>query len=54
MSAHCERIKLDDTTEREYFSVRWDFVNTYLTHVDVDDPEPILRDLIDLERGLNQ
>jgi len=53
MAAERERVRTKDR-DRDYFSVRWEFVNTYLTHCEVDDPAQVLRDLVDLERALNR
>ena len=45
-----------DTEKREsdQFHIDWPFVDAWLTHVDVDDAERLLRDLHALVRGLNQ
>lgn len=54
MAAQRERVPLKDGGECDVFSIRWDFVNTYLTHIEVEDPALVIHDLVDLERGLNQ
>ena len=53
MAATRERGKDGEGKEYEVFSVKWEFVNTYLTHAACGDPEQALRDLIDLERAMN-
>ena len=53
LAAQRERVTLRNNIERDHFSVRWDFVNTYLTHAACEDPEQLLHDLIEIEQGLN-
>lgn len=53
MAATRERGKDSNGNEWEQFSVKWEFVNTYLTHARVEDKEQVLHDLVDIVRALN-
>lgn len=53
MAVSRERGKDSKGVEWEQFAVKWDFVNTYLTHADMEDKEQVLHDLVDLTRALN-
>lgn len=53
MAASRERGKDANGNEWEQFSVKWEFVNTYLTHAEIEDKEQVLHDLVDLTRAMN-
>lgn len=54
LMAHTRERRTDkNKRERDVFGVQWEFVDTWLSHVEVEDAEQILRDLVDLQHGLN-
>lgn len=48
------RFRDEQNRDVEVFDCRWDFVQAFLAHAELEDAEQVLRDLMELVRGLNQ